>query len=381
MASEQTTIAKFFEILEITQDEQLKLSTSTKDEQINLITKRYRSLALLHHPDKNQGSKNAEKEFKNILNAYESLKKQVDSGIKLPSPQTKKRSKNDVQLNKTYIPEAEMDTPGKYQPTIILNESISINKQLNQEFEDKLDIIIKKHYEELSTKKHDHYQLYLIDKYKNYATSLELNNASRKNQIENSYELTDAIRQKRNISFGLSFLIIPLFFGIFYQVQLKKLEKQKSAELEKLPQPESFEVWKSKNEQELEPEWNKKILNEHNFGKQVIELSSNNEEPKPSYLGKVLEAVNILQANLISTREYNSKLHKQYLRGQKNRIEKKDMVRELFIKTLDDPRQRNIEENLSALKNKIKTENQPQAKTKVETEIKKLIERNTITMR
>lgn len=37
------------------------------------IKKRFRKLAIIHHPDKNAGSKKSEEVFKEILNAYETL--------------------------------------------------------------------------------------------------------------------------------------------------------------------------------------------------------------------------------------------------------------------------------------------------------------------
>jgi len=45
------------------------------------IKKRFRKLATLHHPDKNNGSKKSEEIFKIILNAYENLSKEETRAI------------------------------------------------------------------------------------------------------------------------------------------------------------------------------------------------------------------------------------------------------------------------------------------------------------
>lgn len=83
----------YYKILEVSQN-------ATKDE----IKKKFRKLANIYHPDKNQNSQKATEYFKVVLNAYEVLHNEV------------KRKDYDIRYNNFYKPKISNDNETVNQP-------------------------------------------------------------------------------------------------------------------------------------------------------------------------------------------------------------------------------------------------------------------------
>jgi curved DNA-binding protein CbpA len=95
------------------------------------IKKRFRILAIIHHPDKNNGSKKSEETFKIILNAYETLsdkEKRAVYDIKYRQHFQKPKSETTNQYNlNTKQEEAKQPPPRNRQYQRAENKKSKVN--------------------------------------------------------------------------------------------------------------------------------------------------------------------------------------------------------------------------------------------------------------